>query len=263
METIKNLEKKSFNITKIENMTEEQAVELAREKLEIKGHNVYLIDFPGYFGYSACVFCNGHHIHYANDYELHHKGRDREWLRNWYIDTLNRKLYTEEELQEPVKTYDDYESKRYFLQNYYGMREDHISAFRIATTEEKEKEFERSVKDMFYNPVCYAYYNDREFVQKCVKLHVDLMNAKNETLDNFEWWKDAFYREMCNHEYGINWQADYDTLSAFGNPKWRHDESKNTLGNWFKDLKFKKVQKEAYLAAREMYYKKANENGWY
>lgn len=262
MEAIINLENMNFTIKEIEALTEDQAKDLSEEELEIKGHNVYLIDFYGYFGYSAVVFCNGHHIYYANDYELHHAGKSWEELKNLYIREMNRKLYTEEELSEPIAKYEEYESKRYFLQNYYGMREDYISAFRIATSEEKEKEFERSVKDMYFNPVCYAYYYDREFVQKCVNLHIALTKAKNDTLDNFKYWKDAIYQEMCNHEYGINWQADFDTLSAFGNPEWRRDESKNTLKIWFKDVGFNKIQKDAYMAARQMYYEKAEENGW-
>ncbi|MBR6859841.1 MAG: hypothetical protein IKM73_00780, partial [Acidaminococcaceae bacterium] len=61
-----------FRIQEIESVTEEQARDSALETLSIKGHTIYLVDFGGTFGYSCLVFCNGRHIYYANDYQLHH-----------------------------------------------------------------------------------------------------------------------------------------------------------------------------------------------
>ena len=261
MNTVTNrMTGETVTISDIEHLDEKTAMSIAEESTEIKGHNIYFVDFEGYFGYSCLVFCNGHHIHYANDYELHHRGRTREELKAFYLEALNHKLYTEEELSEPIKNYNDYESKRYFLQNYYGMRQDYISAFRICSSEKEEKAFEKSVQGMFYNPVCYAFYKDKDFVQHCVKLHIALTAAKQKTLDNFDYWKDAFVTEMFNHEYAINWQADFDTLQAFGNPEWRRGD-KNTLEAWFKDCGFNALQKRAYKAAREEYYKRYNEKG--
>ena len=253
---------KEYTLKDIEALTEEQAYKLSEDTMLIKGHDIYFIDFPGYFGYSVCVFCNNHHIYYADDYELHYKGKSHKELKDWYIKTLAHKLYTEEELAEPITNYYDYEAKRYFLQNYYGMREDYISAFIINSTEKEEKAFERKVAKMHYNPVCYCYHKDKEFVQKCVNLRVALTKAKNDTLDNFEYWKDAIYQEMCNHEYGINWQRDYDTLSAFKNVNWYREDYDSNLEKMFNDVGFNKIQREAYMAAREKYYKMADEKGW-
>lgn len=59
---------KEYTIRDIQAMTEADAATIALEKLDIKGHTVYLVDFGGYFGYSCLVFKNGHHIYYANDY---------------------------------------------------------------------------------------------------------------------------------------------------------------------------------------------------
>ena len=84
--------------------------------------------------------------------------------------------------------------------------------------------------------------------------------VKKDTLDNFDYWKDAILTEMFNHEYGINWQADYDVLSAFGNPEWRRGD-KNTLEAWFKDVGFNAKQKKAYASAKEEYYKICTEKG--
>ena len=263
MYNYKTINGESVTIADIESMTEEMAQNCAEEHLRIKDHDVYLIDFGGHFGYSACVFCNGHHIHYANDYELHHKGHDNKWLRDWYVETLNNKLFTEEELKEPIKSYSDYTRKDYFLRNYYPMREDYISAFRIATTEKEDKAFEKSVQDMFYNPISFSYFKDKEFVKHCIDLHVALSKAKDDTLDNYEYWVDAIYSEMCNHEYGINWQRDFDTLSAFGNPNWYGDDYDSNLNKMFDDVGFNDMQRKAYFAAKAKYYDMAEENEWF
>ena len=78
--------------------------------------------------------------------------------------------------------------------------------------------------------------------------------AKEQKADDFEYYKDAFKREMYNHEYSINWEADHDTLSAFGNVGWHEDN----LEAYFKELGFTETQKKAYRAARAEYYKEVN-----
>ena len=47
-----------YTIYDIENLTYDQAKEMAIEALDIKGHDCFLIDFCGYFGYSILVFKN-------------------------------------------------------------------------------------------------------------------------------------------------------------------------------------------------------------
>lgn len=246
-----------MNIKEIEALTEAQAKEMALETMTIKDHDVYFVDCGGYFGYSALVFMEGKHIYYANDYELHHKDRDREWLRQWYIDTLNGKLFTEEEIGQPIKDYDEYQKKDYFLRNYYHMRKDYISAFRIFHNDAEEKAFEKEIKDKTYNPVSFCYMDDADFVIKQLDLLMQLQEAKKDVANNYEYQKSAFVKEMFNHEYAINWQADYDTLSAFGNITWKGDDA--NLTDYFDQLGFTDVQRRAYVDARREYYKLANE----
>mgnify|MGYP006983152606 CR=1 FL=1 len=57
---------KEYTIRDIEALTEAQAAAKAIEVTEIKGHQIYFVDFGGYFGYSVLVFADGHHIKYAN-----------------------------------------------------------------------------------------------------------------------------------------------------------------------------------------------------
>ena len=78
-----------YTIYDIENLTYDQAKKMAIEALDIKGHDCFLVDFGGYFGYSILVFKNKRHIHYANDYELHNKWlvkeKGKEALKHYYI----------------------------------------------------------------------------------------------------------------------------------------------------------------------------------
>ena len=142
---------KEYNIRIIESLTVSEAKALAEETLTIKDHTVYLVDFGGYFGYSAIVFFGDHHIYHANDYALHHNGKDKQWLRKWYIETMNHKLYTESEIVAPLRSYNEYTAKDNFLRNYYPMRVDYVSCFYIIHNEKEATEYERKIKDLYLN----------------------------------------------------------------------------------------------------------------
>ena len=242
---------KEWFIRDIESITEEEVQKMALETMVIKEHNIYFVDFGGYFGYSALVFKNNHHIHFANDYELHHRGKTKEELKALFIKKMNNILFTEEEIAEPIKDYDEYNNKRHFLHNYYGMRTDYVSIFCCNPTEQQQKEFELKTKDMTYNPIAFAYMPDAEFVKHHIELLNTLEKVKEDMSNNYEYLKNAYLYEMHNHEYGINWQADYDTLSCFGNIKY-HDTD---LSAYFEELNFTDLQKRAYLDARKQYFK--------
>ncbi len=66
--------------------------------------------------------------------------------------------------------------------------------------------------------------------------------------------EDAFYYEMCNHEYGINLQADWDVCGCFGNPKYRAGAD---YRDYLKEMRYSKKVVEAYSAARARYFKDA------
>lgn len=242
----------NWNIDKIQELTETEAKEMALETLEIKGHTIYLVDFEGYFGYSALVFLNGAHIYHADDFELHHPRDTREELRQWYIDEMNRKLYTEEELSE-VKDYNDYDKKSHYLRNYYGMQKPNVSIFGIFNTQKAIDEHNKATEGKHLNPICFAYYDDVEFVKHCVELANRLEAAKDKSKDSYEYWKQAFYYEMCNHEYGINWDGDWDVLSVFWNVKYISGDY--DLQGYFDQLDLTDIQCRAYMDARKQYFK--------
>ena len=246
---------KDWTISEIEALTLAEVIIMNEDDVEINGHDIYFVDFGGYFGYSALVFKDGAHIYYANDYELHHKGKSKDELKAWYVETLPNKIFKDEDL-EVVENYDDYERKDYFLRNYYIQRIPYETAFHIYHNETEEKEFKKKIKGMFYNHIsfCYVEQKYKEFCKTQAELLGKLESAKEAASNgSFEYWKDAFLSEMFNHEYGIAWDADYNVISCFAPIKYENI----TLEQCFDDAKFTEVQRKAYRAARDEYYKTA------
>lgn len=253
---MKNTATKEYTIRDIEAMTEAQAAAMATEAATIKGHQVYFVDFGGYFGYSVLVFADGHHIKFADDYELHHAGKSRDELREFYLDSLNKKLFTADEM-ETVTNYQDKQAKEYYIRNYYGLRRDHISMFFCGPDKEREK-LRKKTENMIFSPAFMAFYNkkDADFVKHGENLLSTLEKAELQK-DNAEYWKGAFLREMFNHEYGINWQADLDVCSAFGDcSSVRNYEDIEEL---FTACNFSDAQRAAYMAARREYSRQSAE----
>ena len=242
-----------YTITDIENMTEAEVKRITTEEMKIKGFNVYFVNIPGAFGYSYFVFGNGHHIKYANDYELHHsylvKEEGYEGLREYYIKQLNNKLFTDEEIAQPLKDYSEYEAKRSFLCNLYCLQQDYISQFQIFTNKEQEEKFDESIKGLIYNPVgfCYMDKSLKPFIEHQQELRAILEDRKNNVVNNFEYQKNAFISEMYNHEYNYTFD-DEAVLTAFGLP-FRSNDYRD-LDECFNILKFTQVQRDAYRAAR-------------
>lgn len=231
----------------IQGVTEDQARAMADASATVKEHSVYFVDFGGRFGYSCLVFHSGRHIYYANDYELHHtwEHKTHDELKASYIRSLESKLFTDDEIAAPLTSYDEYKRRENFLINYYVMRVDHVSMF---GADEK-----RRTDGMVFDPFAFAWVNDLAFAQHHTELHSKLIEAEKAMKENFDYWKSAFYYEMCNHEYGINWQGDYDTLSVFGRIDYISEYSDTALPRYFKQLGFSDVQRRAYYAARTEY----------
>ena len=71
---------------------------------------------------------------------------------------------------------------------------------------------------------------------------------------------DAFYYEMCNHEFGINWQGDWDVCQCFGDCEYGDD--KNGC-DYLKEMGYDDSVLSAYVAAKRKYYKDAAEHEWF
>ena len=105
-------EPKKLTIKDIESFTENDAAAIAEEIAEIKEHTIYFVDMGGAFGYSVLVFKDGQHIRYANDYELHHRGKTHDELNAWYKRALSNKLFTDDEMAAPLNNYDEYKANQ-------------------------------------------------------------------------------------------------------------------------------------------------------
>lgn len=240
--------KEHNTIDQIYALSEQDAKELEPVTFDVNGHKLYMVDLEGYFGFSVLVFREGKHIYYADDFELHHKGKDHIELIEYYIQEMKNKLFSDDMIPQPVADYTEAERKEYYIRNYYPqMCDDKISAFHIFHNKAEEALFDKEVEGMTYNPVGFFYTNDKAFSDRVIELYKQAIKSKESSKDNYDYWFNAFKYEMFNHEYAINWDADADTLSAFGN---FHYNSNTTLDDIFQELNFNDIQCRAYRAAR-------------
>ena len=246
-----NSENRTWDIHSIESLTESEAQAMAIETLTIKEHTVYMVDFGGYFKYSALVFHSGRHIYYANQYELHFKDYTREALRSRFIEILNNKLYTDEEITGPLHSYNEYNAKADFIRNYYPMRREHISNFFIGPESERQKILKKT-ESMLFSPLAMAWFEPKErpFVDHMHALYRALAAVRTSMESDPEYLKTAILYEMHNHEYGINWQGNWDVLSCFG--PIRYNENDNPLP-YFDQLGWTDSQRAAFWSARRQY----------
>lgn len=202
----------------IENLTYDQAKEMAIETLNIKGHDCLLVDFGGYFGYSILVYKNKKHIYFADDYELHNKWlvkeKGKEALKEYYIKKLNEILFTEDELLKPVNDYDEYKRKDHFLRNYWIMRYDYLSIFGIG--DEAQREFDKQKKFYpFYDQFSFCYVKNEEIVNEQAKYMSNIEGEYRKLREDLDKFRKMISYELANHEACITCEAD-ETLDALG-----------------------------------------------
>lgn len=248
----------TWTIQEIEALTEQEAQTLALETMTIKEHTIYFVDFKGYFGYSCLVFADGHHIHYANDYELHHKGLTHDELKNeWYIPGLNKKLFTDEEIRGPIHTYNEFTAKQRYLMSYYPKRRNYISNYFIGSEEERSA-IKEKIKTWIFSPLAMAFFppEEKPFVDHMHDLHKALLRQRLEAEKDPEYLRAAFLHEMYNHEYEYNWQGNYDVLSCFYKIHYVENDSYYT---YFKQANLSQMEQKAYIEALHQYRKEMDE----
>ena len=218
--TFKKDIEKELMISEIEKLTEDTIKPYILETITIKDHNCYLCYLGESFGYSILVFKNGKHVYHANDYELHHhwlvKEKGRDDLREYYINEMNEKLYTDAEMMEEPSSYDEYEKKNHFLRNYHIMRYDHESIFFIGTDAEREARQRKIEKEYpYYNPVSFCYVSDRRIIEIQREYLRILQNAYERLQNDLGVFREMVRKELANHEACITY--DYtDALGALG-----------------------------------------------
>lgn len=102
---------------------------------------------------------------------------------------------------------------------------------------------------------CFIRKSDRNSFHEMVSRQSEEMEI---AMKDIEFFKSAVLYEMCNHEYGINMQADYDVINSLG-----FDVEYSDGGELANCTEMTHEQKVAYLSARKEYFRLAEEKGWY
>ncbi len=69
----------------------------------------------------------------------------------------------------------------------------------------------------------------------------------------------AFLWEMDNHEYCINWQADWDVCDCFGECEYGEDKAG---GDYLREMGYGPDVERAYRDAAAEHFRRAEEQGW-
>lgn len=206
---------RTFKINDIESLTFNQATEMALEHIDIKEYDILFVDFEGVFGFSALVFKNKKHIYYANEYELHYnyivKEQGKLALKPYFIKKLTNKLFTEVELMDTVKSYEEYTRKSEYFHNYWIMQFDYLSIFGIG--EKARKEYEGKRKKYKYScPACFCYVKDFEIVKRANKILEHLHSEFDKIKSSDEVFREMISTELANHEACVT--CDYEPALA-------------------------------------------------
>ena len=98
-----------------------------------------------------------------------------------------------------------------------------------------------------------------------VKAYFTRKDDLPELLENPEFAEEAFYYEMCNHEYGINLQRYWDVFSCFSKEElpFLDEIAIDPRDNYADILGWSADTRAAYRRAERRYYGDAEANEWY
>jgi hypothetical protein len=204
-----------MTVQNIENITYEDAKKLETDHVIIKGHECIFVDFKNSrFGYSVLVFMNKRHIYYADEYGINHAAihneSGNEGLRAYYIELLNKRLFTKKEMLGPVISYEDYEAKDHFLRNYWIQRYQCMPIFNVYKNTEPEHE----AKELpFYNPISFCFVESKSIVKMAKKYSNHLERGFEKLKSNNVQFRHMVRTELERHEAGIT-GTHIDALDA-------------------------------------------------
>jgi len=79
-------------------------------------------------------------------------------------------------------------------------------------------------------------------------------------MDDNEFAQSAFYYEMGNHEYHINWQADWDVCSCFGDAEYAPEKD---YKDYLREMGYGENTICNYAIAKKKFLLDADTKGWY
>ena len=104
--------------------------------------------------------------------------------------------------------------------------------------------------DKVYSLGCGGYYLKSD--SEIIRAYFSKPDELSELMKDYDFCKSAVYYEMCNHEYGINLEADWEVMSCFG--KVKYTEAEDELQTYWDALDWDETQRKAYMDARTKYY---------
>lgn len=123
----------------------------------------------------------------------------------------------------------------------------------------KERGLKPTDTDKIYSlPNCGGFYLKTDADK--IKEFFNRKDELPELMKDEEFAEGAFYYEMADHEYAINWEGDYDVCECFGECKYRDDKSGD---DYLKEMGYGETTRRAYQKARKRYMKGAMKNDWF
>lgn len=94
-----------------------------------------------------------------------------------------------------------------------------------------------------------------------IKAFINRPDPLKELMKDYDFMVDAFYYELCNHEYAYNtYQGDWDTCSCFGDCEYKEYK---TYKDYLTEMGYGEDTIRAYKEAVNKYYRACDENGWW
>lgn len=124
----------------------------------------------------------------------------------------------------------------------------------------EERGLKETDTDKIYSLGAGGFYlrSDAEII----KAHFNKPDELKTLMQDKEFAVSAFYYEMGNHEYHINWEADWDVCNCFCFKELEYEEQKTYIDYLTEDGYDDKVI-GYYREAKSKFLKDADEKGWY
>lgn len=161
-------------------------------------------------------------------------------------------------------TYQEYKQKRQEEFNVLPI------FFAFGQQQFKEQMENRGLAEDDYDKICklgdtggFFLKSDSEVIRSYFSKTDDLQKL----MKTKKFAESAIYYEMCNHEYGINWQRNWDVLNCFSPTELDYLEDDldegEAIDGYFKQLGWSEKQREAFWSARRRYFRNAERQHWF
>lgn len=235
----------------IKNATEQEAAAKAFAKIEFCDG-----DYIGYFcatqpwyEFGLLVFDGETHRKIYDDLQIHHTAyinRETKEIRDAttaesieaIIKQAKNHLFTVAQLAEPLKSHYEYEQKQDFIINHYANRYARIYAGYIGSPSAEQV---KAAQNWYYENATMHYYENADDARAVRHMLHRLAELRRETLNSYEYLKEALKGEFYN----------YECMYAE-----RYDEAAEAVGVDVNDMT--ETQTKAYNAAYKEFWKEVN-----